>query len=486
MPDPPRVDRREVERRRLDVVGGGELDLAEQVAPVGRERRERGVPGLRADAAGGGGSARRPPAVCRTTIRSSRPVRAARRRAAASARRSASALGPLPSPCDAGARARPVSARSGWSGAEQRRARGRRCGRSASVRPSRASTQPAGQLGLEVAASRRRVPSPQNVHSEPMAKVEKKRALSEDRLRDFLREMLLIRRFEEKVEERFRAGELPGLPARRDRPGGGRGRRLRGDGGRRRLRLDPSRARPHARARNASERADGGAVREARGLLARLRRLDAPLRRRARQPRRERGRRRRAAGARRRRARVQAARRAARRGRVLRRRRHQHRHLPRVAQPGAALEDEDAVRLREQRVGRVDARLAALAGLGRHVQARASPTTCTSIKVDGQDVEKVYEKAPARRSTTSAPGRARCSSTSRPTGCTATTSATRRSTAPRRTATRRPRTTRSCGCASGSRSPTEEWQALEDEVHGIVEAAVEFAKNGTDPQPEDA
>jgi TPP-dependent pyruvate/acetoin dehydrogenase alpha subunit len=44
-----------------------------------------------------------------------------------------------------------------------------------------------------------------------MAKVEKKRTLSEDRLKDFLREMLLIRRFEEKVEERFRAGELPGF-----------------------------------------------------------------------------------------------------------------------------------------------------------------------------------------------------------------------------------------------------------------------------------
>jgi pyruvate dehydrogenase E1 component alpha subunit len=44
-----------------------------------------------------------------------------------------------------------------------------------------------------------------------VAKVEKKRALSEDRLRNLLREMLLIRRFEEKVEERFRAGELPGF-----------------------------------------------------------------------------------------------------------------------------------------------------------------------------------------------------------------------------------------------------------------------------------
>ncbi len=87
---------------------------------------------------------------------------------------------------------------------------------------------------------------------------------------------------------------------------------------------------------------------------------------------------------------------------------------------------------------------------------------------------------------TSAPARARSSSTSRPTACTATTSATRRSTARRRTATRPPSTTRSCACASGSRSPDDEWQALEDEVHEIVEAAVEFAKNGTDPQPEDA
>lgn len=41
--------------------------------------------------------------------------------------------------------------------------------------------------------------------------MEKRRAVSEERLGDFLREMLLIRRFEEKVEERFRAGELPGF-----------------------------------------------------------------------------------------------------------------------------------------------------------------------------------------------------------------------------------------------------------------------------------
>jgi acetoin:2,6-dichlorophenolindophenol oxidoreductase subunit alpha len=44
-----------------------------------------------------------------------------------------------------------------------------------------------------------------------VVKVEKRRALSAERLRAFLREMLLIRRFEEKVEERFRAGDLPGF-----------------------------------------------------------------------------------------------------------------------------------------------------------------------------------------------------------------------------------------------------------------------------------
>src|ERR687896_208969 len=44
-----------------------------------------------------------------------------------------------------------------------------------------------------------------------MAKVEKKGTVTPELLRDLLREMLLIRRFEEKVEERFRAGELPGF-----------------------------------------------------------------------------------------------------------------------------------------------------------------------------------------------------------------------------------------------------------------------------------
>jgi len=45
-----------------------------------------------------------------------------------------------------------------------------------------------------------------------VARVEERKAgLRKVELKDVLREMLLIRRFEEKVEERFRAGELPGF-----------------------------------------------------------------------------------------------------------------------------------------------------------------------------------------------------------------------------------------------------------------------------------
>jgi TPP-dependent pyruvate/acetoin dehydrogenase alpha subunit len=44
-----------------------------------------------------------------------------------------------------------------------------------------------------------------------VAEVVRRGELSEETLRELFREMLLIRRFEEKVEERFRAGELPGF-----------------------------------------------------------------------------------------------------------------------------------------------------------------------------------------------------------------------------------------------------------------------------------
>src|SRR3954465_4899758 len=44
-----------------------------------------------------------------------------------------------------------------------------------------------------------------------MARVAKREELSQEQLTEFPPDMLLIRRFEEKVEERFRAGELPGF-----------------------------------------------------------------------------------------------------------------------------------------------------------------------------------------------------------------------------------------------------------------------------------
>jgi acetoin:2,6-dichlorophenolindophenol oxidoreductase subunit alpha len=44
-----------------------------------------------------------------------------------------------------------------------------------------------------------------------VARAEKTAELTREQLHEFLHDMLLIRRFEEKVEERFRAGELPGF-----------------------------------------------------------------------------------------------------------------------------------------------------------------------------------------------------------------------------------------------------------------------------------
>ena len=49
------------------------------------------------------------------------------------------------------------------------------------------------------------------VENKPEQKPSSGEGLSDERLRELFREMLLIRRFEEKVEERFRAGELPGF-----------------------------------------------------------------------------------------------------------------------------------------------------------------------------------------------------------------------------------------------------------------------------------
>src|SRR5262245_12361203 len=99
----------------------------------------------------------------------------------------------------------PGAARNGCSGPSSCAARSARSG-SSSVTRIRASLHPLRSVSHCSASF-----TPQKYTQHEVAKVEKRRTLSEDRLRDFLREMLLIRRFEEKVEERFRAGELPGF-----------------------------------------------------------------------------------------------------------------------------------------------------------------------------------------------------------------------------------------------------------------------------------
>ncbi len=199
------------------------------------------------------------------------------------------------------------------------------------------------------------------------------RGVSPEMLRGFFREMLLIRRFEEKVEDRFRAGELPGVPPRRDRSGGDGDRRLRGARARGRHRVDASRARSRHREGHSGRADHGRAVRQVRGLQQGLRRLDAPLRRRGRESRRERGRRRWPPRHRRCGAGFSDARREARRGRVLRRRRDEHRRVPRVDEPRAALEGACGLRPREQRLGGVDAgEPAASAARRRARQARGS------------------------------------------------------------------------------------------------------------------
>src|SRR5205085_398975 len=65
--------------------------------------------------------------------------------------------------------------------------------------------------GADCSLSQPSVTRPRVPKLPTMARLEETGTLSRDDLRDFFREMLLIRRFEEKVEERFRAGELPGF-----------------------------------------------------------------------------------------------------------------------------------------------------------------------------------------------------------------------------------------------------------------------------------
>ena len=110
-----------------------------------------------------------------------------------------------------------------------------------------------------------------------------------------------------------------------------------------------------------------------------------------------------------------------------------------------------------------------------------------SMKVDGQDVEEVYEaaqrgaRARARRPGPGLPRRrdlpAHRPLRRRPAGLPLQGGA-RESCARRRI--------RSSKLREQLELSDEEWEALDREVGEIVEASVEFAKNGTDPKPEDA
>jgi acetoin:2,6-dichlorophenolindophenol oxidoreductase subunit alpha len=191
-----------MQRGEVDVIARGQLEIAEQIAPVGGENGQSGVPL---------GRERRPRLDGR-----GRRFRAPDEleRADDAFRLAAAQHPPHGFGSDTGSAACDVEAqrRTGPPGSrrgEQRRsalAPGRIVDREHEVRIAPPRIQ----------AAFDRVPLVDECHCanhklRAVAKVEAKTSLAKSDLRDVLREMLLIRRFEEKVEERFRAGELPGF-----------------------------------------------------------------------------------------------------------------------------------------------------------------------------------------------------------------------------------------------------------------------------------
>jgi pyruvate dehydrogenase E1 component alpha subunit len=116
---------------------------------------------------------------------------------------------------------------------------------------------------------------------------------------------------------------------------------------------------------------------------------------------------------------------------------------------------------------------------------RALAYDMPAVKVDGQDVEAVYERArEALERVRSGRGPVFLDvETSRMVGHYVGDPQVYRSKEDRNEAADRDPIVR---LRTRLGVPQEEWEALEAEVREIVEAAVEFAKNGTDPQPEDA
>jgi acetoin:2,6-dichlorophenolindophenol oxidoreductase subunit alpha len=218
---PGRVERAQLERSGLDVVARGQLGLCIEVAPVGRQARVSGVPGV--------DEARALVVLQLRNFREARELELA-----------LDALGVEPAQqrldvvrgdtCAAasGCEVDRPPPTAGIRRSEQR-SRSRRVLLVADVQ-TQAGRLPvvrkgghelpklldqAQALGLP-AAGKPALEVLDEAHCAertitPVAKVEQRRGVSEEVLREFFREMLLIRRFEEKVEERFRAGELPGF-----------------------------------------------------------------------------------------------------------------------------------------------------------------------------------------------------------------------------------------------------------------------------------
>ena len=180
--------------------------------------------------------------------------------------------------------------------------------------------------------------------------------LTREQQLDMHRRMVRIRLFEEAAGRLAESGQDARLPAPLRRPGGRRRRRVRGAARRRPDHLDPPRPRPPRRQGRRlpadDGRADGQgdrllqAARAGRctsttsslGMLGANGIVGAGV-----------------ADRRRRRVRQQVPRHRPGRGGVLRRRRDQHRRLPRGGQHGVRAAPAGRVRLREQRVRRVHA-----------------------------------------------------------------------------------------------------------------------------------
>ena len=218
--------------------------------------------------------------------------------------------------------------------------------------------------------------------------------LPPDKQREMLRQMLTIRRFEERASADYLAGKIYGVVhcyIGEEAVAVGVCSAL---DTRRPDHLDASRPRPLHRQGRRPQPHDGRAVRPADRLLQGQGRLDAHRRFRHRHARRQRHRRGRHLDRHRRRARGADGGQGRRRGVVLRRRRVECRAVPRMPQHRGDLEAADALCLREQHVRGADRRRRRRTRC-RDVAGRAAGYGIPGVVVDGNDVFAVHQAASA-------------------------------------------------------------------------------------------